>query len=608
MDFKAKLSDVPTMPGVYMMLDKSGTIIYVGKAKNLRNRLRQYFQNSANHTTKVSSMMESVADFRYIITASEIDALVTENNLIKKQSPKYNILLKDDKSYPFLRVDIKEKFPTISIVRKLKKDGARYFGPYMQAVNYREIMDLIHSAFKIRECSLNMNGKPRKPCLNYHLNRCMAPCTKNVDELEYRKEVARVLSFLKGNDKEVEKILNEKMKKFASEDNFECAIMCRDKLKVLQKLGRKQISALPNESNMDIFAIKTDGVNTVVSKTIVRTGKIMGSNNFSSKALDTDLASYLFQYYENNQPLCDEILLEDYVNMDAILPFQTWLSERAGKNVVVSIPKIGVKRQLVNMTKINARDCLQKLGDIEERKQRRTVGAVEQLHKVLNLQILPKRIEAYDISHISGTDKVASMVVFVDGEPKKKYYRKFKIKTVEGNNDFACMKETLIRRFGRLSGDDESFSQNPDLILIDGGKGQLGYAKEAMEEAGVDFQILSLAKRIEEVYITNDPILIPKDNVSIQLLQRVRDEAHRFAVTFHKNLRNKRMKESQLLEVEGIGKKRLEELFKKFECIDNIKNATIEELIAVNGMNVLAAENLKRHFEDIDKMDKEKED
>ncbi len=589
-DFKAKIKDVPNDPGVYMMLSSSGEIIYVGKAKNLKNRLRSYFFNLSNRTAKVMAMLEHVADFRYIICASEVDALLTENNLIKKNSPRYNILLKDDKAYPFLRIDMKEPYPTIKLVRKLENDGAKYFGPYMQSVNIRDIFDLIHTAFPIRDCKRDLS-KPSRPCLNAHLDRCIAPCTGKVSEKEYKAEMQKVIDFLKGNDREVERVLTDKMKKFAAEENFEVALNYRNKLQLLDKLVQKQVSSLPKDFNLDIFAFETNGIVSAINMLVVRGGKLVGGENVISQSADEDIASYILQYYQNNAPLCDEIVTDCVERAKSL---EDAINGLCSHTVRVVEPKQGVRKQLLELAHSNAYDAMTKHGTQEERKAQRTQGAVIQLAEILNLHTLPNRMECFDISHISGTDKVASMVVFVGGEPKKAHYRKFRIKTVEGNNDFACMKEVLTRRLIEIgTSEDESLSSVPDLLVIDGGKGQLAYAMEAQKETGrEDIEILSLAERYEEVYLKSAPktaVILPKDSVALQLLQRIRDEAHRFAITFHRNLRSKHISESALKNVEGVGKVLCARLIKEFGSVEEIKLKSAEEIASVDGVsNVLA--------------------
>lgn len=594
-NFKEKLKDVPDNPGVYLMLDKDDNIIYVGKAKNLKNRLRQYFHNSVK-TVKVMAMLDHVADFRYIICGSEVDALVTENNLIKKHTPQYNILLKDDKSYPFVRINLKEDYPSISLVRALKNDGAKYFGPYMQSVNIRDIFDLIHSAFPIRDCNRDMT-KPSRPCLNAHLGRCVAPCSGKVTKEEYRKEVMRVVDFLKGNDREVERVLTDKMMEFADKENFEVALKYKEKLAVLEKVVRKQVSALPKDFNLDVFAYETNGVKTAVNMLVVRGGKLVGGENSVFDGIDDSLTSYLYQFYKNNPPVCDEIITDGADDNKAL---EDALSTLVGRKIHVLSPKQGVRKQLLDLAHTNAHDALEKHGTQEERKTIRTKGAVKQLADLLSLKTLPNRIECYDISHVSGVDKVSSMVVFEGGEPKKSHYRKFKIKTVEGNNDFASMKETLSRRLERLNNPeetDESFASVPDLIVIDGGKGQLSYALDALALYGRnDIEILSLAEREEEVYLGRAPkesVMLSKDSVALQLLQRIRDEAHRFAITFHRNLHAKRMSESVLRDIPGIGKKKSADLLKKFGSVENILHAKDEDIALLDGFSVQSATKLK---------------
>lgn len=603
-DFKAKIKDVPDNPGVYMMLDEAGEIIYVGKAKNLKNRLRSYFFNLSNRTAKVMAMLEHVADFRYIICASEVDALLTENNLIKKHTPRYNILLKDDKAYPFLRIDMKEQYPTIELVRKLKNDGAKYFGPYMQSVNIKDIFELIHTAFCIRDCKRDLS-KPSRPCLNAHLGRCLAPCTHKISEQEYKAEMQKVIDFLKGNDREVERALTQKMQKFASEENFEVALNYRNKLQLLDKLVRKQVSTLPKDFNLDIFAFESNGVVSAINMLVVRAGKLVGGENVIVESADEDISGYLLQYYQNNAPLCDEIVtdcVEDGISLESAV------CNLCAHTVRVVEPKQGVRKQLLELAHSNASDAMTKHGTQEDRRVLRTQGAVKQLGELLNLPTLPNRMECYDISHISGTDKVASMVVFEGGEPKKAHYRKFKIKTVAGNNDFACMKEVLTRRLNELStSQDESFSSVPDLLVIDGGKGQLAYAMEAQRATGrEDIAIISLAERYEEVFLGSaptTPVVLPKDSVALQLLQRIRDEAHRFAITFHRSLRSKHLSESVLRQIPGVGEKLCARLIKEFGSVEEIKHKTPQEIAVVDGVSVAFAQKILQY---LDKNNQEK--
>lgn len=595
MELEDKLKDLPTSPGVYLMLDAQGEIIYVGKAKNLRNRVRQYF-HSGNKTIKVQLMVDNIADFRYILTATEVEALVLENNLIKKNVPKYNILLKDDKSYPFLKINMKQDFPTIEVVRVLKEDGSKYFGPYMNGVSTKDILELIVSAFPLRTCRANFEkNRPKRPCLNYYIGRCKAPCAGMISRDEYHELAEAAIGFLRGNDKSVEKILTDKMKEQAALGNFEQAIYYREKLKVLDKVVRKQIAALPKEFNLDIFAEADDGTGVAFSVIAVRAGKIVFAANFSSEnCVDDQITSFISQYYSINPVLCDEVVTTDAA--DAVL-LEEYLAQKCGRKINVIMPKQGVRKQLLDMAANNGRDYLENSKERDRRRYDSTVGAVRQLAEKLSLPTLPNRMECYDISHISGTDMVASMVVFKHGEPCKKHYRKFKIKTVAGNNDFECMKEVLLRRLSHIGGTDESFAEIPDLIVVDGGKGQLTFAKEALHEAGrEDIPIASLAKREEEIFLDKEPIILSKDSQALRLLQRIRDEAHRFAITFHRNLRGKRMIESKLVGIDGLGEKRRAALVEHFKTLEAIGSATVEELCKVPGMPAKVAQNIYEFF------------
>ena len=597
-----RLKDLPMDPGVYIMKSKEGQILYVGKARHLKNRVSQYFGNNSNRTEKVLKLVSKVYDFEYIITRNEVEALVLENNLIKQHKPPYNILLKDDKNYPFIKINVKKPFPKVEVVRRLKVDGAKYYGPYMIGVSSKDILDLIYSAFPLRTCNLDMKHIPKnhRPCLNYHIKKCLAPCIGNVSEEEYMKIISKVIDFLNGNDKEVEEILKSKMQAASDAEDFELAILYKKKLETLDKLIRKQVTALPKDFNLDIFAIATNGLNTVVDVLFVRGGKLLGSDkqiiNDLSLTPEQALSNYIISFYDNIKYIPDEIVtaipLED---SDVI---SQYLTEKKGTKVNTINPHQGARKQLVDIAQNNANDYLEKSLSQKERKDNLTVGGVLQLQEYLHLKKIPIRMECYDISHIQGTDKVASMVVTINGEAAKSQYRKFKIKTVEGNNDFASLKETLLRRLTKFDDADESFSAVPDLLVIDGGKGQLSSVKEIMDEIGCNIEVISLAKREEEVFVPgrSEPYVLPRNSYALKLLQRIRDEAHRFAITFHRSQRLKRQTKSELDEIKGLGPKKKEILRDAFKSVEDIKNASLQELNLVKGIDKTTARNVYEHF------------
>ena len=597
-----RLKDLPMDPGVYIMKSEQGQILYIGKARHLKNRVSQYFGNNSNRTEKVLKLVSKVYDFEYIITRNEVEALVLENNLIKQHKPPYNILLKDDKNYPFIKIDVKKPFPKVEVVRRLKVDGAKYYGPYMIGVSSKDILDLIYSAFPLRTCNLDMKHIPKnhRPCLNYHIKKCLAPCIGNVSEKDYMAIISKVIDFLNGNDKEVEQILTQKMNSASESEDFELAILYKKKLETLDKLIRKQVTALPKDFNLDIFAIATNGLNTVVDVLFVRGGKLLGSDkqiiNDLALTPDVALSNYIISFYDRIKYIPDEVVsaipLED---ADTIAEY---LSEKKGTKVNVITPHQGARKQLVNIAQNNANDYLEKSLSQKERKDNLTVGGVLQLQEYLHLKKIPIRMECYDISHIQGTDKVASMVVTINGEAAKSQYRKFKIKTVEGNNDFASLQETLRRRLSKFDDKDESFSSIPDLLVIDGGKGQLSSVKEIMDELNCNIEVISLAKREEEVYVPgrSEPYVLPRNSYALKLLQRIRDEAHRFAITFHRSQRLKRQTKSELDEIKGLGPKKKAQLLEAFKDIEKIKNATLEELNMVKGIDKSTAQNIFEHF------------
>ena len=599
-ELQAKIKLLPLDPGVYVMLDAYNNIIYVGKAKRLKNRVTQYFRNGFK-TEKVAQMVMNIADFYYIITPTERDALSLENNLIKKHKPKYNILLKDDKTYPYIRVNIKDDYPTISITRKPTKDGAKYFGPFMCGVNVNDVLSIIRDAFKVRNCKYNVTiDKTRKECLNYHIGLCLAPCSKRCSRDEYMVEVNKAVEFLSGNDSVAEKILTEKMAKSVENEEFETAIALRDRLKMLSALKERRITAINKFITADIITVASNGVSSAINLLFVRNGRMLGSRFFIADTLaETDgerLTAFIGQFYQDGREIPDEI----------ILPFETgdntliaeYLTVMRDKTVEVTTPKQGVKKRLIDMSFKNANEYLEKqIGKIK-RKDDMTISACKRLQEVLGLKKYPRRIECFDISHISGVDKVGSMTVFIDGEPSKNDYRRFKIKTVEGNNDFECLKEVLTRRLSKLNTDEEEKFPRPDLIVIDGGKGQLTAVKTAFNTYANDIEFISLAEREEEIFIPNNsnPIVLPKSDNALKVLIRIRDEAHRFAITFNRSLRGKRTLKSILTEIEGIGKKKRDALMNTFKDIESIKKATLLELTKVDGIGKAHAEKIIEYF------------
>ena len=589
-----KLKNLPNLSGVYIMLDEYENILYVGKAKILKNRVRQYFHNSVKNE-KTTRLVEKIYDFRYIITQNEYEALILENNLIKEHNPPYNILLKDDKTYPYIKINIKDKFPRVEVAYKLKSDGAKYFGPYMLGISVRDLIDIIHTVFPIRTCK-NM---PPKECLNYHIKRCCAPCSEKISEGEYKKIISSVISFLNGNDEFVKNILQEKMMKCAENEEFEQAKTYRDTLAVLERILRKQSIPFKQELNIDVFTFVTNGMESVVNCFAVRGGKYLGGTNFRCVdiELNNGLTSFIMQYYQNNPIICSEILVSEKLEFGEELA--DYVSKTAGRRIAITVPTGGIRKQLIDLGVANAEEYLSAQIEKQERIEDLTYGATIQLKEKLNLSCVPNRIECYDISHISGTNKVASMVVFEKGSKASKMYRHFKIKTVVGNNDFACMYETLTRRFNELKEKkDVSFSEKPDLIIIDGGKGQLSYAMKAMEDSGVEVNMISLAKREEEIYVPGkeESILLSRNSLAIKLIMRIRDEAHRFAITFHRALRTKQMTESELLKIKGLGKAKVKHLMEKFKNMENIEKATKEELLETHSITNCDAENIIIYF------------
>lgn len=597
---REKLKLLPDCPGVYVMLDGDGTVIYVGKARVLKNRVRQYFHSSGK-PPKVQAMVDSIADFYYIVAPTEADALALENNLIKKYKPKYNILLKDDKTYPYIKVHTREEYPHISVTRRIRKDG-RYFGPFMGGVNCKEIVDIAAKVYHIRTCASAVREKPAKPCLNYHLGRCPAPCAHLCTKEEYAECVGKVLSFLSGNYEEAEELLTEKMKAFAEEEQFELALDYRNKIAMLSALKKRRITAMPRDVDADVWAIETNGLYTAVSLLVTRKGIMQGSRTFHSDAGAGErgeaLTSFITQFYSAHETP-HEVILEESVDDEALAAF---LKEKAGRNVELVHPKSGVRKELLSMAAANAEDYLEKSVSSIEHRDDMTVRACEKLKEVLSLRRYPKRMECYDISDISGVDKVGSMVVFTDGEADKYEYRRFRIKTVEGANDFASLQEVLRRRLSKLGTDEEERFPRPQLIVIDGGKGQLSAIEAVFGEMGItDIDLVALAKQEEEVFtpFCEESIRIDKHDYALKMLQRIRDEAHRFAVSYFRNIHSRRNLASVLEEIDGVGKKKRLALMEKFGTIGRIMHASAKELAEADGIGEELAGRIKTYFENL---------
>lgn len=590
-----KLMTLPAKSGVYIMLDEYSNVLYVGKAKILKNRVRQYFHNSVKNE-KTMALVEKIADFRYIITPSEYEALILENNLIKQYNPPYNILLKDDKTYPYIRINVKEKYPRIEVCYRLRSDGAAYFGPYMLGISVKEVMEVISAVFPLRTC----RALPKKECLNFHLKKCLAPCVGKVSPEEYAKVVEEVTKFLRGNDELVEKQVRDKMNRYAEMEEYELALHYRDVLMILEKLSRKQALPFKQELDIDVFSFATNGLYSVINCFAVRGGKFLGGDNYPYYEVEKSncLASFIMQYYEKNPLLSNEIVVSEELEFKEELA--DYLSAKAGRRVAITVPSGGIRKQLIDIGVTNCEEYLSRQLEHFNKYQEMTKGAVAQLKEVLDLPRLPRRIECYDVSHISGSNKVASMVVFIDGEKASGHYRHFKIKTVAGNNDFAAMQETLTRRLSKIGKvEDTSFNACPDLIVVDGGKGQLTYALKAEEETGNSVMVISLAKREEEIFLPGrqDSVLLSKNSLALKLVIRIRDEAHRFAITHHRNLRQKEMSASRLTKIPGIGKEKAKILLSHFKRIEAIASATETELQSIKGISKKDAAEIKRFFE-----------
>lgn len=590
-------NELPLSPGVYIMKNNEGEVIYVGKAKALKRRVKSYFDDTPK-TQKTYALVSNIVEFEYILTNSELDAFSLESNLIKKYMPKYNILLKDDKSFPYIKIDFNEKYPRVQVARRPKHEPhVMLFGPYVTGTRISELISLIKSAYPIRWCNVNFNKKPylERPCLHGEIGRCIAPCVNGFDEKKYNEVLQKVVDFLNGKTGEIKKALKEKMNKFAQELKFEEALVIRNQLQSVENMDKELITNLSNEADFDVFAIAEQDETFDVNVMMVRKGKNMGQFNYLLADIVGEkqelLQSFISNYYRDLSLLPKEIVVLD-LDDEKIEILQAFLLEKFNRVIKIAVPKIGVKKELVLSAFKNAEEYLTHSKDRIEKKLKMTTLALENLKDMLKIKRL-NRIEGYDISNTSGTYSVASMVVFEGGEPNYKEYRKFKIKTVVGPDDFASMEETLTRRLTDYKEQKENFSKRPDLILIDGGYGQLHSAQKVLDELNLDIPVISLAEKNEEICLpnSNEPLVLPKSDYTLRLLQRIRDESHRFAITFHRELRGKSMK-SSISEIPGVGENKAKELLKHFKSVDAISKASIEDLMKVQGIGESLAETI----------------
>lgn len=604
MDLQTKLASLPTSPGVYLMKNDAGEIIYVGKAINLRNRVRSYFRELKPDQAKTKALVKHIADLEYILADNELEALVLECNLIKKYRPKYNINLKDDKTYPFLKIT-NEDYPQVLVTRKVLKDGARYFGPYPSVNELRNSLEMIRKIFPFRSCKQKVFTNDR-PCLNAHIKMCYAPCIGRISKEEYNEMIEQVALFFEGKQDGLVKRLRKEMEEAAENLDFEQAARLRDQLQGVEQIMTQQKAVLGGEDDQDVIAMARGINQCCVQIFFVRGGKIVGRENYFLRGTDDTsrgevIASFMKQFYLNCQFIPRHILLETELEEQDIL--EQWLSEKRESRVYLKVPKRGQAKELVDLVGKNASEALARQEQEEVHQEERTASVLEQLQKALGLEVLPHRMECYDISNTQGAESVASMVVFVDGKPKKDQYRRFKIKTVEGANDYASLKEVLTRRFKhglaeQEEGEQESgkFSTFPDVIMMDGGRGQVNIALDVLKELNLEIPVCGMVKdnrhRTRGLYYNN--VEIPMDDHSelFLLITRMQDEAHRFAITYHRSLRGKRNLASVLDDIPGVGEKRKKNLLKHFGSFTKIREASVEELLEVEGISRTVAEEI----------------
>ena len=609
-NIQEELKKLPGKPGVYLMHDEKDAIIYVGKAISLKNRVRQYFQSSRNKGAKIEQMVTHISRFEYIVTDSELEALVLECNLIKEHRPKYNTMLMDDKTYPFIKVTVNEPFPRVMMARRMKKDKAKYFGPYTSAGAVKDTIELIRKLYHIRSCNRSLPkdiGKER-PCLNYHIHQCYAPCQGYISREEYRKSIDEVVRFLNGNYDPILKELEEKMLDASENLEFEKAIEYRELLASVQKIAQKQKITDTAGDDRDIIAMASEGEDAVVQVFFIRGGRLIGRDHFYLKIAENDtkseiLSSFIKQFYAGTPYIPAELMLPEEIEDQEII--EEWLTTRREHKVRLRIPKKGTKEKLVELAQKNAQMVLKNDKERLKREEGRTIGAVKELEKILGLTGII-RMEAYDISNTNGFDSVGSMVVYEHGKPKRNDYRKFKIKSVQGPDDYASMNEVLTRRFehGLRERQDESetggFQAFPDMIMMDGGRGQVNIALEVLEKLNLHIPVCGMVKddnhRTRGLYFNNVELPIDRNSECFRLITRIQDEAHRFAITFHRQLRSKGQVHSILDDIPGVGPARRKDLMRSFENIEAIRNATVDDLKELPSMNEKSAQEVYKFF------------
>lgn len=614
-NIEEELKKLPDSPGVYIMKDKGEEIIYVGKAISLRKRVRQYFQSGKNNPPKVNAMVKNISEFEYILVDNEVEALILEANLIKKHKPKYNILLRDDKQYPYIKVTINEKYPRVLKTRNIIKDGAKYFGPYPSAYAVNDAIEIIRTLYPLRTCNRNLEkdiGKSR-PCLNFYIGRCLGPCQGNVNEAKYMEMIDEVLLFLNGKEDKLIDLIQNNMLEASKNLDFEKAAKLRDQINSLNLLHEKQKISSTNAVDQDIIGMARGIEEVCIQIFFIRDGKILGrehfilEDNFEEDRKEI-LSSFIKQFYIGSAYVPKEIIIEEEI--DDLETVSKWLREKKGSKINIIVPKRGDKIELLEMVRKNALDMLNQYGDRFLKKARENQKALEELKNIMGIDVDFNRIEAFDISNISGVEPVGSMVVFEKGESKKSDYRRFKIRTRNTPDDYGSMEEILTRRFSRGLEEREilednkielkGFSNFPDLIMMDGGKGQVNVALRVLQELNIDIPVCGLVKdefhKTRGIIYNNKELNLSEDSMGFRLIYRIQEEAHRFAISYHRSLRTKKMFKSELDDIKGIGEKRKKELLKHFQSIDRIKRATIEELSEVKGMNKNVAEELYNHF------------